>query len=440
MLSGKLNLLLIITIVHILWFVGMSIIGSNSFTVDSYSYLNEARNILSHKHTYCSVWPTEVVLPERFSFRTPGYPLFLILFSLGTFNLHVVFIIQTIISIIVCYKLSIFIGKEVMLSAKLGQVFLVLCVILFQAQFWYTKQLLTEIVFQSTLFFSLLFSFKWQSTKSKKQLMYSCLLFSLAFLIKPVLLYFIPIYIFYIIKNIQDKIGFNYAIILMPILVWFGNSKINELQTGLFHYSSLPHINNVNYNLKYSLVASKGNRAADSTVKAIHFHASLMPKLSDKINYLDSSSFGILKEHPLEMVKYNLKGILGFWIDPGRFDLFKLFNIKQGKSNSFGVYDGGMLPKSWVEKIKELPLLMVVLMGVNFIGGFLLLVSFIYVLWKPALRHKYWIFVIIVIYINLITGGVGALRFRLEVLPFLILFFSIFFKEVFLKYYNRQSN
>jgi hypothetical protein len=411
----------------------MSIIGSNSFTVDSYSYLNEARNILTYKNTYCSVWPSEVVLPERFSFRTPGYPLFLIFFSLGTFNLQIVFILQNIISIFVCYKLAIFISEEVILSSNLGQVFLVLCIILFQAQFWYTKQLLTEIVFQSTLFFSLLFSFKWESTNSRNQLLYSCLLFSLAFLIKPVLLYFLPIYIFYIIKNIHGKIRFNYAIILMPILVWCGNSKLNEYQTGLFHYSSIPNINNVNYNVKYSLAPVIGLERADSIVNAIHLQANSKPNLTEKIQFLDNIAFKIIMEHPFNMVFYNLKGLIGFWVDPGRFDVFQLFNFSNNRHYSFGVYGGSILPESLIEKILNLPISIIILMTINLLGGILLLVSFIYILIKPVLRSKYLIFILIVAYINIITGGVGALRFRLEILPFLILFFSIFFKEVFSK-------
>jgi hypothetical protein len=85
------RLLFMISLVHFIWFGLMTLLHSNPFTVDSYSCLNEAKNLLQFGNTYCSKWPVDAVLPERFSFRTPGYPVFLLLVSFASLNLNLIF-------------------------------------------------------------------------------------------------------------------------------------------------------------------------------------------------------------------------------------------------------------------------------------------------------------------------------------------------------------
>jgi hypothetical protein len=83
-----------VSLVHFIWFGLMTFLNSNAFTIDSYSYLNEAKNLWQFGNTYCSKWPVDAVLLERFSFRTPGYPIFLLLVSFTSLNLNLIFWIK----------------------------------------------------------------------------------------------------------------------------------------------------------------------------------------------------------------------------------------------------------------------------------------------------------------------------------------------------------
>jgi hypothetical protein len=418
----------------------MILLGSNAFTLDSYSYLKAAKNIVTYGHTYCANWPVDPVLPERFSFRTAGYPLFLALFNPAFFGFELVFLIQNLISIITCFALALFIREEVKLSNRQAKVFLGMCLVLFPIQFWYTRQVLTEIVFQSALFFSMLFAWKWQKERSQLNLMASTILMAISLLIKPVLVYFIPLYIGYILVIGKSFFRWYHLMIFLPVLVWFSMASINKKTTGLFHYSSIAYIHNINYNVKYSLAPEFGVAMADSIVKGIHQEANKKNNLTEKVQFLNDTALTIITKYPSNMALYYLKGIIGFWLDPGRFDIYQLLNIKQDKKQSFGVFTGQIAPQSLIEKWRDYPFIIVIFMAINLLGGIVLLLSFLYLLFKPVLRKKYILFVMLVAYISIITGGVGALRFRLEILPFLLLFFAHFYKYLCHKFNTPKSN
>ena len=418
----------------------MIFLGSNAFTLDSYSYLKVAKNIVTHGHTYCANWPVDIVLPERFSFRTPGYPLFLALFNPAFFGFELVFLIQNLISIITCYALALFIREELKLSNKQAKVFLGICLVLFPVQCWYTRQVLTEIVFQSTLFFSMLCAWKWQKERSQLNLMASAILMAISLLIKPVLLYFIPIYMVYLLLICKRQFSWHYLMIFLPVLVWYSMASIHKKTTGLFHYSSIAYIHNINYNVKYSLAPEFGVAMADSIVKGIHQEANKKNNLTEKVQFLNDTALTVITKYPSNMALYYLKGLIGFWLDPGRFDIYQLLNIKQDKKQSFGVFTGQITPQSLIEKWRDYPFIIVIFMAINALGGILLLISFVYLLFEPMLRKKFILFIMLVAYISIITGGVGALRFRLEILPFLILFFAYFYKHLCHKFNNPTSH
>jgi hypothetical protein len=310
-------------------------------------------------------------------------------------------------------------------------------VLFFSFQFWYCRQVLTEILFQATLFFSIWNVYHWQITRKNKSVFFASVLFSIALLVKPVLLFFIPVYLGYFLWVSKGRNKRILLFLFIPILAWFGNSKLNEYNTGYFHYSSIPYINSVNYYVKFSLAPNTGLDKANEVVSFIHNQANLKPNLAEKLAYLKDTSSIIVAQNFDKFLAYDLKGLLGFWIDPGRFDVFQLFGLPQDTQLSFGIFSSNPT-KTLLEKVLLISPSVIVFMAINFVGGLLLFFSVVYVLFSPPLRKKYFVFLFAVIYIWIMTGGVGAMRFRLEILPFLVFFLAIAYKD-FLAWYGKKS-
>jgi hypothetical protein len=189
--------------------------------------------------------------------------------------------------------------------------------------------------------------------------------------------------------------------------------------------------------VKFSLAPNTGLDKANEVVSFIHNQANLKPNLAEKLAYLKDTSSIIVAQNFDKFLAYDLKGLLGFWIDPGRFDVFQLFGLPQDTQLSFGIFSSNPT-KTLLEKVLLISPSVIVFMAINFVGGLLLFFSVVYVLFSPPLRKKYFVFLFAVIYIWIMTGGVGAMRFRLEILPFLVFFLAIAYKD-FLAWYGKKS-
>jgi hypothetical protein len=189
--------------------------------------------------------------------------------------------------------------------------------------------------------------------------------------------------------------------------------------------------------VKFSLAPKTGLDKANEIVSFIHNQSNLKPNLAEKLTYLKDTTSIIILDNFDKFSSYYLKGLLGFWIDPGRFDVFQLFGLPQDTQLSFGIFSSNPI-KTVLEKVLLISPSVLVFMDINFIGGLFLFFSFGYVLFNPPLRNKYFFFLFAVIYIWITTGGVGAMRFRLEVLPFLIFFSAIGYKDL-LVWYRKRS-
>jgi hypothetical protein len=130
----------------------------------------------------------------------------------------------------------------------------------------------------------------------------------------------------------------------------------------------------------------------------------------------------ILKNYPYSTFKSYLKGIGAFFLDPGRFDLLCFSGVEidptaPGLSAAFQVSGvSGVLSALRKQNSMILLILFVVLIiNLHLLMGFALWIF----LSKEAPFFKYYL-LMTVLYIAIVTGPLGASRFRLAIMPLII--------------------
>ena len=134
--------------IHVLYFLIACKIGS-IYLVDSYGYLNQAKNILLHQSWYAEDWNAPMLI-DYFTIRPPLYAVFILLCKTLFNSDYFVIAIQNVLSIVnffILWKLL----SEFKIPQKNTSVMIVLGLIFFPSQLIHANFIMTEIVFQTLL-------------------------------------------------------------------------------------------------------------------------------------------------------------------------------------------------------------------------------------------------------------------------------------------------
>jgi 4-amino-4-deoxy-L-arabinose transferase-like glycosyltransferase len=238
------------------------------------------------------------------------------------------------------------------------------------------------------------------------------------FLTKPVFYLFVVPHLI-VTTFLCWRVNRKYIVaIIIPCLVLGLYCHRNYLKTGSYDFSSIQTINLIHYNLNYLYLNKFGQEKANDVTGEIYTSTDHINSYADRQAAMRRLAVERILEHPFSYLKIHLKGCLAMFIDPGRFDLVEFFNLESEgglmeemnrSKESFGI----------VERLMNQPLALILTLGVLLIVNCAKFFGFLVFTFS---RRKVPIVllllsVLMVGYIAVLVGPVGASRFLVPVLP-----------------------
>lgn len=412
--------LIILISLHVFFFI-YSIFWGNIYVGDYHEYLNQANNFIEHGNFYAKNY-TDEFNESYLTRRPPAYAVFILLSRLIVNSDYSIIFFQSILSIInilgVCKLLKSF-------NFKINIYFYVLLfVILYPSQFIYANMVMTEMLFQTFLFWSVYFCFKFLRSYSLKDLIWNNIFIGLAALTKPVLFIFVFInLLFFIYIIFRKKIKLTFILpCLIPVLCIFSLSYYNYTQTNYFHYSSLQFNNVFDFNAMFLIYNTKGKEEGDRLLKEYTTHFDTLKTMKELAGEKYRIAEEVISANFGQYLTYQIKGFANFFLDPGRFDVALYFRANppdnQGLQNAF-LLDGY---KGILKYYLNLPPVILIYLTLVLIINVFFIVSLIFFVFEKKVNGNLRFYIVsIVLYIAVLSANYAALRYKLPLYPFLVI-------------------
>ena len=421
-------LLSALMLVHLIFFA-VALSGIPEQITDTREYINASRNIWTRGVLYCGE-PDQPVREVLFTRRPPLYPL-LAGITLPAPSGIPVFLLQILFSLLsILLVIKIFAGEQS--PGRRFYPLLLIFILATPAQYIYASRVMAEIPFQLTLVAAAWSVYRFSTTRESGYVWLFNLLLTLGMAMKPVLFPFVlltlPLSVFLFLR-FRNR---TFIIALILPLLWTGiYSCRNWLRTGSAQYSSIQTANLVNYNLRYFLMSARGSEEAARTVDSLY--AACQPEKarheedfrtfrSPETGYrqmdrcLSRGAREILLEKPVRYALFHIKGSVRFFLDPGRFDIAGFFGI--GGPGSAGFLDAlnrDGIPGA-VVVLRQQGWWLLAALGIIALFKVLKLAGFLIYLFRKQENLWLRIFLLLLVgYLALVTGPLGASRFLLPV-------------------------
>jgi hypothetical protein len=422
---------LAIVLLHLFYFL-WQVLHANYLLTDSFEYLQAAANLKSDFLLYSGDLSKPIVT-ELFTRRPPIYPLFLAACQMISPGFILVILLQNIFSIT-----GIYLVRQIILeygySTKYDTLFIVLLAFT-PSQFIYTNLIMSETLFQFLIILLVWFFIKYLNERHYYYgLLYSAVL-ALSVLTKPVLVYFvfvnILIFIWLSIKRMSVK---PILIGLIPMIVLLSYQYRNYRQTGVFETSGIVTTNLLDFNIYYLLVKTDGVQKADSTISAINGISALKGSYKEKVAFKKQQLAAIVLKRPVSYFILHARGMVAFFLDPGRFDLVNFFNLNAEKINGLLSQINEIGFKSALTFLFKHSILLLFLLAAIFLLNIFKLLCFIRFIFQRNINRYVKSFILLLIfYLAFFTGSLGLSRYIMPLVPIYIgcclLFQSHFLKE-----------
>ena len=414
--SGRLTLILacILVILHLGAFSYRVLVGANE-TVDSAEYLQCAQNA-SNGQGFQSNKDGETFSEEAVTRRPPGYPA--IILAMGqsknsTMGIQVILSLSTIgLCILALRRFT---------KGRMPINFLLTGFILTPSQVIYATSIMSEIPFQFFLTLGIVSAIFFFQDRSIKWIFISALAISIGFTIKPVLY---PLAILFSIAGLAYAFWKkNFRIvptILIPVACVFALASWNYARTQVFEVSSIQTTNLFDVNMKLVLYQAQGEERGDQIIDSLETEADKIKDYGARQQFRSQQSRKIFFEYPHIAIYQYAKGILLFFVDPGRFDFITYAGIenKQGLMNAFAAQDSGAIKKI----LSSMPLWLWGALIIVFLFNIVKIACFakFLIMGKEGRPIKILLFCGIA-YIALASGPLGVSRYALPVVPLILI-------------------
>jgi hypothetical protein len=390
------------------------------YLVDSLGYLLQADNLATNGSWYAEDWNRPLLI-DYFSIRPPLYAIFIMVMRLLSHSIIPILIVQNAISITTCWMVYRFVLKQGFTSPLVHW----LCrfsMLLYPAQMIHANFVMTEIIFQFWLAAILisLTDFRKQPTYARSILL--AVLLCLCILTKPVSL-FIPFlaWVFMMIYIVKKKSSVRLFLPQLLVLLTFHGVCIqNQHATGYYHYSSIKSINQLKYNARYTLIAAKGELYADSVITSVMQKADFAVDYESRLRIMNDAANSIIMQYPFSFAKVYGRGLMAYFLDPGRFDMFHFFALEEeGTLGLMHELHTRGLP-AIRDYIQKAPIIILLLLAVSFLWNCVVIGMLIYFAWATEPVALRILVLSMILYIALATGPVGVSRYRIPVFPFIL--------------------
>jgi hypothetical protein len=203
---------------------------------------------------------------------------------------------------------------------------------------------------------------------------------------------------------------------LIPLVWIIGFTAWNHHRSGSFQYSSIQTANLVNYNLRYFVMSQEGAEAASEKVDGLYESCNTEESYSEKVKCLEQGVREVILDQPVRYAIFHLKGCMRYFIDPGRFDLVTFFSLEEPDSQGFlYVLNQDGLP-GVLRFLREQGWGLIILLMVIVLFKLLKVTGFLLYVFRNGTDLPFRIFLIVLVgYLALVTGPLGASRFLLPV-------------------------
>ncbi|UPL49554.1 hypothetical protein [Hymenobacter sublimis] len=391
---------------------------------DSGRYVEAARNLQTSGVLYAEPLPAAPLRVQEYSIRPPGYPVLLLLTGgtrAATSLPIATLLLQNVLSLINLGMVLRWLAQRGLSRRQWALVLLLVSTA--PAQVIYANVVMSEVLLQTTivLLWAALVAF-WQPARPTRYFAGAALAAAAALLIKPV---FFPAAALMLglgmVVGWQQRrpvLTFWGAVPLLVALLWMGR---NEARTGYFHFSSIAEINLLRYNTRGVLQATEGPAVAERFVRSTVAASQHLPTFREQQHYIQRASVAALRRHPVAYAAQHLRGVISFFLDPGRFDLVYFLGLPDtaGMGLLQQLNEHGY--RAILGYIPQLPAGLVAgLLLVLLANGARLILALRFLLRRNAGSPARWLLVVIIGYVALLTGPLGASRFAVPVLPLLL--------------------
>jgi 4-amino-4-deoxy-L-arabinose transferase-like glycosyltransferase len=407
--------LILIVILHLGFFL-WQVFQSNFYLKDSYEYLKAAANLRSDHLLYCGDL-TKPFNYDLFTRRPPVYPVFLAASQMVSSGLIFVLIVQNLLSIF-----GIYLVRRMLLdfgySTKYDILFIIL-LLFTPSQFIYTNLIMSETLLQFLIILLVWFFIKYNKNEKFIDGVWYGIIVTLCVLTKPVFVYFIYLNVLYFIWLSYRKRTFKLLLLgLIPFIFLSAYQIRNYNNTGVFETSSIGRSTLVSYNVNLFLVKTEGVCAADSTISSIDSLSKLKNGYKEEVAYREEQTLSVIMKHPIRYALFHIKGMTGFFLDPGRFDLVNFFNFKNEKNSGllYLINEKG-IKGTIAFLMKDSPGRLIILLIVGFFNLLKAACFLLFIFSRKINKGVLWFIVFLIFYIALLTGPLGASRFMMPLLP-----------------------
>jgi 4-amino-4-deoxy-L-arabinose transferase-like glycosyltransferase len=391
--------------------------GRSTF-IDSAEYLAQAMNLRLHGSRYTGVWAAP--FDWRFvSRRPPAYgALIAALQSLGATTA----MITALQALAGAGIMAGIVGLLRRYGLKHAGSLLAVALVLSPTQLVMPSLVMTEMLLQACLVGALfcLIGYLEQPRSWLAWAHHGCL--ALAVLTKPVFLLFwlvAPLFWLWLWWTDRAKAAVLPAS-LLPLVTVLAVSQANYRQTGYWHYSTITTEVLGQWHARELVHATWPDEAAKRWDADMARLAVTPVSLAQSDRELRYRAIAVIRARPLAYLGLQLKGMVNFFLAPGRFEVSQATGIADPPGPSFFerfAKDG--YRGAWTFWLQHPPWMTAYLMLCLAANGLILLAA-VAGLGDGRLSLPIRLFSAgMVLYVCLLTGPIGAARFRMPVIPFL---------------------
>lgn len=409
----------VVVLVHLAFFL-VFYYSNNIYMSDSKEYLRQAYNIKNHFTLYCADL-TKQINPAFYSRRTPLYGLLILLVKTIYNSNYFVLVFQNLFSLLNIFGLLRLL-KEFKFDFDIRKILLVFLV-LFPAQYIYNNMIMSEILLQTLIFWSLYNLYYYLKLKNQLNILYFNVLLGLAVLTKPVLVYFwVPNLLFMVYLYMKNKRWMTIVYGLIQPFVILLLTLYNYNVTGSFQYSSNKQVSYLDYSATFLLITVRGEEVGWKKWEEAHSYLDTISDYSFLVKESERIATEIILDNKTEYLKMHLKGMVNYFFDPGRYDLNYLLSFKESNHTGlmYAFAKGGY--GEMLAFIGRQPVFVVLYIVLMVMLNLLLFFSLLLYLFDRKTNAEIKIFIgVMVFYMSFVSGILGTMRYKIHIY-FLLLF------------------
>ncbi|MFN5026011.1 MAG: hypothetical protein ACK5HJ_09710 [Bacteroidota bacterium] len=410
--------------VHVAAFI-WAFSSGNIYLADSSGYLHQAFNLKTYGSWYSEDWNAPLLL-DYFSYRTPGYAIFILCCKFIWDSVWSVLLFQNILSIYTCYVILRQLEKSSVTAAHIRYIMYTF-LLLYPAQVMLANMVMSEMLFQFLLIQFFLALVRYSETPHYKTLVAPSLWLVCLIATKPVAL-FLPAVAVVCIATINFRISLKRTALHGILVAAIAGISIHAIctqqvhQLGYYHFSSIKPVTMQRYYAKFILANEYGRQVADDWNDRCYSRLQNCSTYKERYELMQHMGDSVVKKYPLTAIYLYTKGAAAMLLDPGRHELVRFTGLDNPALPGlfYTIQSGGYGGiRSYLQSIPLPALLLLILSLLWNVSALFLLVVYILRVHHKAVYKR--ILLLIVAYMVLTTGMLGISRYRSAIMPLLVI-------------------